>query len=150
MAWQKRIGKDISALREAGFPVVMDQDDMSTFVTVMKGPPDTPYESCSWRVRFTIPKGFPFESPSVGFVERILHPNVDEPSGSICLDTLNKAWSAAFTIKHIVESVLPYLLTYPNPDDPLNRDAAYLMKTNPDGFKARARKHSLENCYESN
>ena len=147
-AWIKRIAKDVAALKAGGLPVVLEkEDDLSSFRTLVSGPKDTPYEGCLWQVRFTIPSGFPFQSPSVGFVERILHPNVDEPSGSICLDTLNKAWSAAFTIKHIVETVLPYLLSYPNPDDPLNRDAAYLMKTNPEGFRLRARAHALENCH---
>jgi ubiquitin-conjugating enzyme E2 H len=123
-----------------------EEHTLTNFQTVVHGPKDTPYEGCVWHVRFTIPETFPFSSPSVGFVEKIFHPNVDEASGTICLDTLNKAWSPTITVKHIIETVLPYLLTYPNPDDPLNRDAAHLMKTDPDGFAKKARAHSLKHA----
>jgi ubiquitin-conjugating enzyme E2 H len=32
----------------------------------------------------------------VGFVDRIYHPNVDERSGSICLDVINQTWSPMY------------------------------------------------------
>jgi ubiquitin-conjugating enzyme E2 H len=150
MAWKRRISRDIKDLIDSGFKVTGENNaeeyTLNSFLTTVTGPPDTPYEGCVWNVRFTITEGFPFSSPSVGFAQRIYHPNVDEESGSICLDTLNKAWSPTFTIRHIVEVVLPYLLSYPNPDDPLNRDAAHLLKTNKDAFDVRAKAHSRSNC----
>ena len=150
-AWRKRIARDIEELRKAGIDVSFEsEDDSGCFITCVTGSENTPYEGCTWNVRFTIQEGFPFVSPSVGFVQRIFHPNVDEESGSICLDALNKAWSPSFTIKHVVESILPYLLTYPNPDDPLNREAAHLMKTNLPGFEVRARAHSEKFCLKCN
>jgi ubiquitin-conjugating enzyme E2 H len=135
MSWSKRIAKDIQELRTAGFKVHDEKGneeitDMSTFLVEMPGPKDTPYEHGRWDVRFTITSAFPFASPSVGFVQHIMHPNVDFASGSICVDTLNSRWSPCTTVRHIVEVLLPYLLTYPNPDDPLNREAAYLMRNN--------------------
>jgi ubiquitin-conjugating enzyme E2 H len=145
MAWRRRIARDIKDLLDNGYKVTSESGDdeykLDSFVTILKGPVDCPYSGSSWQLRFTIPDGFPFSSPSVGFVQRIFHPNVDEESGTICLDALNKAWSPSFTIRHIVETVLPYLLSYPNPDDPLNRDAAHLMKTNKEAFDARVRAH---------
>jgi ubiquitin-conjugating enzyme E2 H len=150
MAWRRRIARDLKELSDGGFPVTSEygSDDykLDVFMTTVTGPLDSPYAGCVWKVRFTIPEGFPFTSPSVGFVQRIYHPNIDEESGSICLDALNKAWSPTFTIKHIVETVLPYLLNYPNPDDPLNREAAHLMKTNLNGFNLKAKQHSKANC----
>lgn len=145
MAWKRRIARDIKDLLDNNFEVKGENDKeytLNSFITTVKGPADTPYQNCTWNVRFTITDGFPFTSPSVGFVQRIFHPNVDEESGSICLDALNKSWSPTFTIRHIVETVLPYLLSYPNPDDPLNRDAAHLLKTNKEGFENRVREHS--------
>ena len=134
-AWSKRVLKDITELRTAGFLVTdengsEDLSDMSTFLVQMNGPKDTPYENGQWDIRFTITNSFPFTSPSVGFVQHIMHPNIDFASGSICLDTLNSKWSPCTTIRHIVEVILPYLLTYPNPDDPLNREAAALLRAN--------------------
>ena len=148
MAWRRRITRDLADLTSSGIEVRGEGSadySLTNFQTVVKGPKDTPYENCTWHVRFTIPETYPFASPSVGFVEKIFHPNVDEQSGTICLDALNKAWSPMFTIKHIVETVLPYLLTYPNPDDPLNRDAALLMKSDSEAYEKKVRAHSKKN-----
>jgi ubiquitin-protein ligase len=151
MAWRKRIVRDINDLKENGFEVTGENGiefTLNEFLTTVKGPDDSPYANCTWKLRFTIPETFPFASPSVGFVSKIYHPNIDEESGSICLDTLNKAWSPTFTIRHIVETVIPYLLSYPNPDDPLNREAAHLMKSNKTSFENKAKEHSKKNCFE--
>jgi len=137
-SWQKRLMRDIKDLQENGFVVVTDPDaDISTFTVELHGPKDTPYAGGLWRVQMTVMHTFPFTSPSVGFVEHILHPNVDWSSGSICLDALNKKWTPVFTLRHIMDSLLPYLLTYPNPNDPLNRDAASLLSENPELYASK-------------
>ena len=136
MSNQKRLVRDITDLKAAGFLVLFDNNSeempatIESLQTILQGPKDTPYEKGSWHIQFTFANNYPFSSPSVGFVEHILHPNVDWASGSICLDALNKKWTPVFTLKHIMESLLPYLLTYPNPSDPLNREAAVLMNEN--------------------
>ena len=150
MSWQKRIIKDLKDLTESGFQVRDEKGGedfkMDYFIVKIKGPVDTPYENCDWTLRFTIPEKFPFSSPSVGFIQRIYHPNVDEESGTICLDALNSNWSPTFTIRHIAETLVPYLLAYPNPDDPLNKEAASLMKANKLLFEKKAKTHSAANC----
>lgn len=138
--WQKRLGRDIKEMLDAGINVET-QENSHFILSKVRGPKDSPYEGYEWMIRFTIGEKYPFTSPSVGFVQKILHPNVDEASGSICLDALNKQWSPAFTLKNIVETILPLLLSYPNPDDPLNRDAAFLLKENPEKFASAVRTH---------
>jgi len=130
MSWQRRIKIDLEELKKNNFEIIPESgEDLSLdcFRVILHGPKDTPYADCSWQVRFTIQPTFPFSSPSVGFIEKIMHPNIDWTSGSVCLDALNKKWSPAFTLRHIMEALLPYLLSYPNPEDPLNREAAQLL-----------------------
>ena len=149
-AWQKRLMKDLQELQTSGFEVLPDEGpeiQMDCFRVVLKGPKDTPYESGQWQVRFTFASTFPFTSPSVGFVEHIMHPNIDWASGSVCLDALNKKWSPVFTLKHIMDSLLPYLLTYPNAEDPLNREAAALLQENAEAYTRKVleatKRHSM-------
>ena len=143
-SWQKRLMKDIQDLRENGFELLPeggpDKDlQLDCFqVGYLSGPKETPYANGRWRVRFTVSSNFPFQSPSVGIVEHIMHPNIDWTSGSVCLDALNKKWSPVFTLRHIMETLLPYLLSYPNAADPLNREAAALLNENPSLFAATA------------
>jgi len=117
----KRINRDIDVLKKNNKIVIIDEGTIYCFIS---GPNDTPYEKGIWKIIISFPKEYPFKSPSIGFVDKIWHPNIDFFSGSICLDVLNTAWSPIYTLTHIAKVFIPQLLTYPNPDDPLNTVAA--------------------------
>jgi len=74
---------------------------------------------------FDIPPEYNFKPPKVSCVTRIYHPNIDT-EGHVCLNVLREDWSAAFDITACVNSLM-FLFQAPNPEDPLNREAAQLM-----------------------
>mmetsp|Transcript_5043 Transcript_5043/g.4974 ORF Transcript_5043/g.4974 Transcript_5043/m.4974 type:complete len:88 (-) Transcript_5043:33-296(-) len=57
-----------------------------------------------------------------------------------------------FDLKNIFDSFLPQLLLYPNPNDPLNGQAAGLLLKSPDVYNKRVRdmvvKHAMPNAME--
>ncbi len=67
-------------------------------------------------------------APKVVFNTKIYHPNIDN-LGRICLDILKDKWSPALQIRAVLLSIQA-LLSSPNPDDPLNNEAAENWKTN--------------------
>ena len=97
------------------------------------------------------------QSPSIGFTNKMFHPNVDESSGAVCLDVINQTWSPMyaqqlscrfalskqllhrFDLVNVFEVFLPQLLLYPNPSDPLNGEAAALLMRDPGQYAARIR-----------
>jgi ubiquitin-conjugating enzyme E2 H len=123
----KRIMRDIRGLKNLPNIDLFWNDEQPYIIQCkLKGPGDTPYSNGVWRISLIFPEQYPFKSPSIGFKDSIYHPNIDYKSGSVCLNVLNENWSPIYTAEHIITTFLPQLLTYPNPDDPLNLEAAEL------------------------
>ncbi|KAH9720115.1 UBC core domain-containing protein [Citrus sinensis] len=103
----KRRDMDVMKLMMSDYNVETINDGLNEFNVEFHGPKESLYEGGVWKIRVELPDAYPYKSPSIGFVNKIYHPNVDEMSGSVCLDVINQSWSPMF--------------------DPLNGDAASLM-----------------------
>ncbi|KAK8148499.1 hypothetical protein ACQRIT_003831 [Beauveria bassiana] len=148
---RRRIETDVMKMYDAPneYPLMSDyevtlvNDNMyvQEFFVRFKGPAETPFEGGLWKVHVELPDGYPYKSPSIGFVNRIFHPNIDELSGSVCLDVINQTWSPMFDMINIFEVFLPQLLRYPNPTDPLNGEAAALLIREPKSYDAKVKEY---------
>jgi ubiquitin-conjugating enzyme E2 H len=92
-------------------------------------------------------------------MNKIFHPNIDEMyvssrqpaaqsirrapfrSGSVCLDVINQTWSPMYEMINIFETFLPQLLRYPNPNDPLNGEAAALLNRSVEEYDNKVKEY---------
>jgi ubiquitin-conjugating enzyme E2 H len=142
-ASNKRIQRDIEKLSEKQDAAV-EHIYNDTIHCMIYGPPDTPYIGLKWKIVISFPESYPFSSPSVGFIDKIWHPNVDYNSGSVCLNVLNQSWSPIYSGILIIDTFLPQLLTYPNPDDPLNEEAAEMYINNREQYDTECKSRSIK------
>ncbi|XP_031275774.1 ubiquitin-conjugating enzyme E2 5 isoform X1 [Pistacia vera] len=139
----KRREMDLMKLMMSDYKVEMINDGMQEFYVHFHGPNERkwagPYHGGIWRIKVELPDAYPYKSPSIGFVNKIYHPNIDELSGSVCLDVINQTWSPMFDLVNVFEVFLPQLLLYPNPSDPLNGEAAALMMRDRPAYEQRVK-----------
>ncbi|KAK9387766.1 ubiquitin-conjugating enzyme type E2 [Lipomyces mesembrius] len=136
---KRRIETDVMKLLMSDYEVTLVNGSMQEFYVRFKGPDETPFQNGLWKVHVELPDQYPYKSPSIGFMNRIFHPNIDELSGSVCLDVINQTWSPMFDMINIFEVFLPQLLRYPNPNDPLNGEAAALLMREPKSYENKVK-----------
>lgn len=101
--------------------------DLSRWRCTFSGQVDSPYALGVFVVDIACGEGYPMRPPTMKFATPIVHPNVDVRSGEICLDVLKQQWSPAWTLAAACTAVRE-LLVSPEPDSPLNIDAANLLR----------------------
>ncbi|XP_011294291.1 nedd8-conjugating enzyme UbcE2M [Musca domestica] len=128
-AAQLRIQKDINELTlpktcAMEFP---DPDDLLNFKLIIC-PDEGFYKGGRFVFNFRVGPNYPHEAPKVKCETQVYHPNIDL-EGNVCLNILREDWNPVLTISSIVYG-LQYLFLEPNPEDPLNKEAADVLQTN--------------------
>ena len=88
-----------------------------------------------------LPREYPFKPPKVMAKTKIWHPNFFKDR--VCIGILGKDWAPSNTVVDVVES-LRFLLSNPNPHDPLHSSAANMMIDNINIFKDKATEWVME------
>jgi ubiquitin-conjugating enzyme E2 S len=113
-------------------------DDLTQLLVLITGAEGTPYSQGLWRLHLKMPEDYPKNPPKATFRTRIYHPNVEESTGAVCLETLKRDWDPKLTLKDILITI-SCLLIQPNPDSALNAAAGALIQEDYDAFSTQAR-----------
>ncbi|KAI4625403.1 uncharacterized protein J4E87_005251 [Alternaria ethzedia] len=121
----RRLAADHGSLHTAGLPPNYlfppgsdDSSDLTSLDILLAGPVGTPYAS--------------------GFRTRLWHPNIDEATGAVCVETLKRDWSSTLKLRDVLVTI-SCLLIQPNPASALNEAAGKLATEDWEGYCRRAR-----------
>jgi len=147
-AAQLRITKDINELSlpktcNVDFP---DLNDLLVFKLTIC-PDEGFYRGGKFVFGFKVGQAYPHEPPKVKCETQVYHPNIDL-EGNICLNILREDWKPVLTINSIIYG-LQYLFLEPNPEDPLNKEAAEVLQSNRRVFEQNVQK-SMRGGYVGN
>jgi len=144
-AAQLRIAKDMAELQlpqtcQLEYP---DIADVLTFKLNIS-PDEGFYKGGKFSFCFKVGPSYPHEPPKVKCETKVYHPNIDL-EGNVCLNILREDWKPVLTINSIVYG-LQFLFLEPNPEDPLNKEAADMLQSNRRQFEQNVAK-SLRGGY---
>ncbi|KAG7389466.1 ubiquitin-conjugating enzyme E2 S [Phytophthora pseudosyringae] len=118
--------------------VPQDEEQLSEIHAEIRGPEDTPYQGGYFTVKLTLTESFPEQPPRGIFLTKIFHPNVSQPAGDICVNTLKKDWKPTLGLAHVLQ-VIRCLLIVPFPESSLNDEAGKLFLDSYDEYARRAK-----------
>lgn len=130
--------KELETLLIPQAKVVHDKLNFGTFTVTYKLDDTSYWFPGTYEFNFKIPDEYPNFPPKVHCNTKIYHPNIDL-DGNVCLNILKDDWKPTITVSTLIASVY-YLFYDPNPKDPLNHDAAEIMRNNLDEFVKNVKK----------
>ena len=136
--------KSNQILPQAKYEPGKDSNDIMNFFIEYTPEKDSIWSGGKYKFSFHVPDTFPNDPPKVLCHTKIYHPNIDF-QGNVCLNILKDDWRPTFSIQSVVAGVY-FLFTDPNPNDPLNHEAANVMRDSLDQFKQNVKK-SLRGGY---
>jgi len=122
-----RIQKDIAEL-DGGKVANIDFPNPNdlTVIEVSVTPDSGFWKNATYRFKFEIPDHYPHTPPKVHCETKIYHPNINL-EGKVCLNILREDWKPVLDINAVIYGLI-FLFYEPNPDDPLNHEAAELFR----------------------
>jgi len=100
-------------------------NDLTDF-QVQIGPESGYWTGAEFLFAFRFPAEYPHTPPKVTCLTKILHPNIDW-DGNVCLNILREEWKPILDVNAVIYGLL-HLFAEPNPGDPLNKEAAELLR----------------------
>ncbi|CAN6563108.1 unnamed protein product [Malus baccata var. baccata] len=139
-AGELRLHRDISELNLAktcsiSFP--NGKDDLMNFEVTIR-PDEGYYSGGTFSFTFQVAPIYPHEAPKVKCKTKVYHPNIDL-EGNVCLNILREDWKPVLNINTVIYG-LYHLFTEPNYEDPLNHDAAAVLRDNPKMFESNVKR----------
>jgi len=110
-----------------------DPNDIMNF-TLYIIPNDGMYIGATFTFSIIIPHSYPYDPPKVHCDTLVYHPNIDL-EGHVCLNILRQDWMPVLSLGSVIFGLMTLFLE-PNPDDPLNKEAATLMIDNNKAFRS--------------
>ncbi|KAK4752366.1 hypothetical protein SAY87_021164 [Trapa incisa] len=142
-AAELRLHKDISELnlpKSCSITFPDGKDDLMNFEVLIR-PDEGYYAGGKFLFSFQVSPHYPHEAPKVKCKTKIYHPNIDL-EGNVCLNILREDWKPVLNINTVVYG-LYHLFTEPNYEDPLNHDAAAVLRDNPMLFATNVKRAML-------
>jgi len=141
-----RVSREVRDLMKSppeGVKLLIDQESgmpssLAELVAEIEGPTGTPYADRFFRLKLSLPSEFPSCPPRGFFTTKIYHPNVDNSTGAICVNTLKKDWTPETSFRHVL-SVIRCLLIVPFPESSLNDEAGRLFMDSYEEYARRAK-----------
>uniref|UniRef100_A0A803MQT6 UBC core domain-containing protein n=1 Tax=Chenopodium quinoa TaxID=63459 RepID=A0A803MQT6_CHEQI len=113
------------------------KDDLMNFEVTIR-PDEGYYLGGTFVFTFQVPSVYPHEPPKVKCKTKVYHPNIDL-EGNVCLNILREDWKPVLNVNTVIYG-LYHLFTQPNYEDPLNHDAAAVLRDNPKMFESNVRR----------
>uniref|UniRef100_A0A1D1Z313 NEDD8-conjugating enzyme Ubc12 n=1 Tax=Anthurium amnicola TaxID=1678845 RepID=A0A1D1Z313_9ARAE len=139
-AGELRLHKDISELNLPKSTSILfpnGKDDLMSFEVSIR-PDEGYYLGGTFVFTFVVSPSYPYEPPKVKCKTKVYHPNIDL-EGNVCLNVLREDWKPVLNINTIIYG-LNHIFTHPNDEDPLNHDAAAVLRDNPRLFETNVRR----------
>lgn len=141
---RQRLTRELSKITNSppqGICVFAKNEKFDVLEAKITGPKETPYQNGVFSLEIIVPEKYPFAPPSIKFVTKIYHPNIDD-NGRICLDLIKMPpagnWKPTIGLEGLLIAIR-MLLETPNPDDPLMADIAQEFKNHNTDFVEKAR-----------